>query len=66
MEPNRVMKPYIIEPIVLSVLLFHTPQTGLIVTGVPLTHHKTKVTLTWTETGSTDWLLYVYYTFPVL
>ena len=27
---------------------------GLIATGVPLTHRKTKMTLTWRETGNTD------------
>ena len=47
-------------------LLLITTQKGLIVTGFPLTRHKTKMTLTWTETGSTDRLLYFYHTLPVL
>ena len=63
MEPNRVNKPRMIEPVV------HTTQTGLILTGVAFTHHKAKVNLTaltWTEAGSTGGLLYFCYTLSFL
>ena len=59
MEPNRVNKSNMIEPVVR-----HNSE-GLIVAGVPFTHHKTRMTstaLTWTETGSAGSVLFLYYT----
>ena len=59
MEPNYVIKPYMIEPVV-----YHNSD-GPISKGSSFdssiwTHHKAKMTVAWTETGGTDWLLYLY------
>ena len=62
MEPNRVNKLFMIEPVV-------NQNSDLIVTGAPFTHHKMTMTLTalaWTETGSMGGLLYCYYSLPFL